>query len=91
MEVCNLPSKQFKVMVIKVLVELKRRTNEDFSQKLENIFLKNQWEMKNIISEMKNTLDAINSKLDDTQKWIVHLEDGIVEITHTEQERKKRI
>lgn len=47
--------------------------------------------MKNIISEMKNTLDAINSKLDDTQKWIVHLEDGIVEITHTEQERKKRI
>ena len=42
MEVCNLPSKQFKVMVIKVLVELKRRTNEDFSQKLENIFLKNQ-------------------------------------------------
>lgn len=91
MEVCNLPSKQFKVMVIKILVELKRRTNEDFSQKLENIFLKNQWEMKNIISEMKNTLDAINSKLDDTQKWIVHLEDGIVEITHTEQERKKRI
>ena len=91
MEVCNLPSKQFKVMVIKVLVELKRRTNEDFSQKLENIFLKNQWEMKNIISEMKNTLDAINSKLDDTQKCIVHLEDGIVEITHTEQERKKRI
>ena len=78
-------------MVIKILVELKRRTNEDFSQKLENIFLKNQWEMKNIISEMKNTLDAINSKLDDTQKWIVHLEDGIVEITHTEQERKKRI
>ena len=46
--------------------------------------------MKNIVTEMKNTLEGINRKLDDTQKWIVHLEDGVVEITHTEQERKKR-
>ena len=46
--------------------------------------------MKNIITEMKNTLEGINSKLDDTQKWIVHLEDGVGEITHTEQERKKK-
>lgn len=47
--------------------------------------------MKNIITEMKTTLEGINSKLDDTQKWTVHLEEGIVEIMHTEQERKKRI
>ena len=81
-------------MVIKVLAELRRRTNEyseDFNQKLENIFKrKNQWEMKDMITEMKNTLEGINSKLDDTQKWIVHLEDGVGEITHTEQERKKK-
>ena len=38
---------------------------------------------------MKNTLEGINSRLNDTEEWISELEDKVVEIT--EDEQKKRI
>ena len=38
---------------------------------------------------MKNILEGINSKLDDTEKWISDLEDRIVEITHQNGKKKK--
>ena len=37
---------------------------------------------------MKNTLEGINSRLDDTEEWIRELEDGIVEITKAEQKKE---
>lgn len=45
--------------------------------------------MKNKVSEMKNTLEGINSRLNDTEKWISELEDRVMETTQVEQ--KKRI
>lgn len=39
--------------------------------------------MKNTVTEMKNTLEGINSKLNDTEEWINKLEDRVVEITAT--------
>ena len=44
--------------------------------------------MKNTITEMTNTLEGINSRLDDTEEWISELEDGIVEITKAEQKNE---
>ena len=38
---------------------------------------------------MKNTLDGINSGLDDREVWISELEDRVVEITQLEQKKKK--
>ena len=32
--------------------------------------------MKNIITVMKNTLDGINSRFNDTEEWISELEDN---------------
>ena len=63
MEISNLPNKEFKVMIIKILTELRRMNeySENFNQKLENI-KKNQSEVKNTITEMKNTLEAINCR-----------------------------
>ena len=52
-EISNLPSKEFKVMIIKMLKELRRRTDEHSeklevsNKELENI-KKNQTEMKEI-------------------------------------------
>ena len=72
-EISNLPSKEFKVMIIKMLKELRRRTDEHSeklevsNKELENI-KKNQTEMKEIIIKMKNTLKGINNRLDDTEK-----------------------
>ena len=37
---------------------------------------KNQMEMKNTIAKMKNTLEVINSRLNDTKRWISKLEDS---------------
>ena len=40
---------------------------------------------------MENTLEGINSRLDDTEERISDLEDRIVEITQSEQQKEKRI
>ena len=40
---------------------------------------------------MKNTLEGINSRFDDTEEQISKLEDSVVEITETKQKKEKRI
>ena len=50
----------------------------------------NQSEMKNSITEIKNTLDIINSKLEEAEEWVSDLEDKVMENNHTEQEKEKR-
>lgn len=48
-----------------MLNELQRKTDEnrDFNKELENI--KNQTDLENTKSEIKNTLEGINSRFDD--------------------------
>ena len=72
MEIGNLPNKEFKVMIKIIVKELRRRLDEQSEKlevfnKLENI-KKNHTEMQNTIIEKKNTLEGIDSKLDDTKK-----------------------
>ena len=38
---------------------------------------------------MKNTLEGINSRLNNSEGWISELEDRVVEITATEQKKKR--
>lgn len=45
--------------------------------------------MKNT-TEMKHTLEEINSRLNDTEEWIREMEGRVEEITEAEQ-RKKRV
>ena len=54
MEISNLPNKEFKVMIIKMLNKLRRRMDEHnkFNRDLENR-KKNQTELKNRITEIK--------------------------------------
>ena len=69
-EISNLPEKEFKIMIIKMITELERRKgetddhSENFSKELENI-KKKQSELMNIITEVKNTLVGNNSILHD--------------------------
>ena len=39
----------------------------------------------NIITEMKNTLEEINSRLNNTEEWISNLENRVLEITDAKQ------
>ena len=45
--------------------------------------------MNNIITEMKNTLEGINSRKTEAEEWISELEDRKVEITAKEQNKEK--
>ena len=47
--------------------------------------------MNNTINEIKNSLEGINSRITEAEEWISDLEDKIVEITTTEQNKEKRM
>ena len=92
-EINNLPDKEFKELVIKMLTEVWKRIhehNENFNKELENI-KKYQSELKNTITEMKNILKGINSRLGDTEDCISDLEGKIMEIIQSEQQKEKQI
>lgn len=48
-------------------------------------------ELKNIITEMKNTLEGFNSRLIEAYKWVSELEDKATKLTQTKQEKEKGI
>ena len=94
MEIGNLPKKEFRVMIVKMIKELRWRMDarneklEVFNKELENI-KNNQTELKNTITEMKNTLEGINSRVNEMEELISEVEDRVVEITATEEKKKK--
>ena len=92
MEISNMPDREFKVMVIKILIIKKRveDLNKTLNKEIKNIE-KNQSEMKNSITEIKNTLEGIYSRPDKPEGWMGNLENRPVESNQTEQEREKRI
>ena len=47
--------------------------------------------MNNTITEMKTTLEGINSRITEAEEWISELEDIMVEIIAVEQNKEKRI
>ena len=77
-------------MVIKMLIKYGRRIDEhskNFSKEIENI-RKYQTE---VITEMKNTLEGFNSRLDDVEEPVSELEDKTMELTQIEKQKEKII
>ena len=84
-------------MIVKLKKEFKRMTVQ--SEKLVFFFFlnkgwgnikDNQMEMRNIITEMENTLEWINSRLNEREEQISKLEDRVVKINASEQRREKK-
>ena len=50
---------------------------------------KEQTEMNNTINQMKNTLEGINSRINEAEEQKTELEDRLVEITQIIPQRKK--
>ena len=66
-----------------MLTEVGKRRDEyseKFNKELKNI-KKNQAEMKNTITETKNTLEGMNGRLGGTEECISNLEGRIMETT----------
>ena len=103
-EIGNLPEKEFRIMIVKMIQDLGKRMEakiqkmqEMFNKDLEELKnkhleeLKNkQTEMSNTITEMKNTLEGIKSRITEAEEWISDLEDGMVEFTAVEQNKEKK-
>ena len=92
-EIGNLPEKEFRVMIVKMIQNLGNRMEkiqETFNKDLEELRSK-QTMMNNPINEIKNSLEGINSRITETEEWISDLEDKIVEITTTDQYKEKRM
>ena len=47
--------------------------------------------MQNTITEIKNSLEAANSRIQEAEERISKVEDRLVEIADTEQKREKRL
>ena len=47
--------------------------------------------MNKTITEMKNTLEGINSRITEAEEWITDLEDRMVKFTAVEQNKEKRM
>ena len=65
--IVNLPEKEFRVMVVKMSQNLRNRMEkiqEMFNKELEELKSK-QTVMNNTITEIKNTLEGINSRIMD--------------------------
>ena len=60
-----------------------------FNKVLENLKNK-QTKMDSTISEMKNKLEGINSRIRDAEEWIIVMENRVVEITATEKNKEKK-
>ena len=96
-EIGNLPEKEFRIMIVKMIQDLGKRMEakiekmqETFNKDLEELKSK-QTKMNNTINEIKNSLEGINSRITEAEEQISYLEDKIVEITTAEQNKEKRM
>ena len=91
-ETGSLPEKEFRIMIVKMIQNLGNRMEkikETFNKDLEELKSK-QTVMNNTINEIKNSLEGINSRITEAEEWISDLEDKIVEITTSEQNKGKK-
>ena len=95
-EIGNLPEKEFRIMIVKMIQDLGKRM-EAKSEKMQEMFntdteelKKRQTEMDSTITEIKNTLEEINSRITEAEEWISDLEDRMMEFTAMEQTKEKR-
>ena len=63
----------------------KNQINEDLEE------LKNKQRDKHTVTEIKNTLEGINSRLSEAEEWISEPENRTVEITAKQQNKVKRM
>ena len=77
------------VKMIKSLENKMEKMQESTNRDLEE--LKNKHAETNTITEIKNTLEGINSRISEAEEQISELEDKMVEITSEEQNKVKRM
>ena len=65
------------------------KMQESINKDLEELKNKHT-ETNDTITEIKSTLEGINSRIAETEEWFSEMEDKMVEITYEEQNKVKR-
>ena len=89
-EISSLPEKEFRIMRVKMIPNLgntMEKIQETFNKDREELKSK-QTMMNNTINEVKNSLEGI-SRITGAEEQVSELEDKIVEITASEQNKKE--
>ena len=90
-EIGNLPEKEFRIMIVKMIQHLGKRM-EAKTGKMQEMFTKDLEELKTKQTEMNDTQEGAHSRITEAEAWINDLEDRMVDITAAEQniEKKKK-
>ena len=73
-EISKLPEKEFRIMIVKTIKNLENKMEkmkESLNKDLEEVKNKHT---NNTITEIKNTLEGINSRISEAEEWISELE-----------------
>ena len=92
-EMCKLPEKEFRLMIVKMIKNLENRMEkmqESINKDLEEL-KKKHTQTNNAITEIKNTLKGINSRISKVEEQISELKDKMVEKTAEKQNKVKRM
>ena len=84
----NLPDKEFRIMVVKMIQDLGKRMEAKI-EKMQEMFTKDLEELKNKQTGMNNAPERIN-RISEPEKQINDLEDRTLEITAIEQNVERR-
>ena len=96
-ESLRLQEKDFRLLMLKMMQDIGNKLEakmdnlqETLSKEIQDIKLK-QEEMQSTITEIKNSLEAANSRIQEAEERISEVEDRLEEIMDTEQKREKRL
>ena len=92
-EIGKLLEKEFRIMIVKMIKNLENKMEkmpESVNKDLEE-WKNKHTEANNTITEIKNILVAISSRISEAEELISELEDKMVEITSEEQNKVKRM
>ena len=87
----KLPEKEFRIMIVKMTQNFEnkmQKMQESINKDLEEL---NNTETNNKITEIKTTLEGINSRISEAEEWISELKDEMVGITAEKQNKVKRM
>ena len=90
-DIGKLPEKDFRIMIVKMIKNLENKMEqmqESINKDIEELKIKHT-ETNNTITENKNILEGINSRLSEGEEQISELEDKMVGINSEEQNKVK--
>ena len=99
----NLPDKEFQIMIVKMIQNLEikmesqinsletrtEKMQERFNKDLEE--MKSQYILTNAMNEIRNTLEATNSRITEAEDRISEVDDRMVEINESERKKENEL